>query len=35
MVVEATAQKYHNLNMFKACPLVVFCPERVKFVIPS
>jgi hypothetical protein len=35
MVVVTTAQKYHNLNMFKAPDLVVLFLERVKFVIPS
>jgi len=35
MVVVTTAQKYHNLNMFKALDLVVLWVERVKFVIPS
>jgi hypothetical protein len=35
MVVVTTAQKYHNLNMFKAPDLVVLWAERVKFVIPS
>jgi hypothetical protein len=34
MVVVTTAQKYHNLNMFKAPDLVVLSLERVKFVIP-
>jgi len=35
MVVVTTAQKYHNLNMFKAPDHVVLCAEWVKFVIPS